>query len=113
MGSWFYRGLRRGIATTRYPKAVEPWARQLPSPPAFRSSRLTVALTDRLVEGCAARALTRTDLELVIDLGRCTGCGRCVELGGDAAQPSGESLLASPDRAALIKTVPIRGGPGS
>jgi ferredoxin-like protein FixX len=109
MASWFYRGLRRGIATTRYPKTVDAWARELPSPPAFHSNRLTAALADRLVEGCAAGALTRDDQELVIDLGRCTGCGRCIELGDGAAQPSGEFLLASSDRAALIKRVPIGG----
>ena len=88
MAFWFYRGLRRGIATTSYPKTVDPWARALPSPPAFHSARLTA--------------------ELVVDVGRCTGCGRCVALGHGAAQPSGEFQLAAPDRAVLIKRVPIR-----
>jgi hypothetical protein len=109
MALWFYRGLRKGIATTRYPKTIDPWARRLPSPPAFHSGRLTAGLADRLVLECAAGALTREDHELVIDLGRCTGCGRCIELSDGAARPSGEFLLASTDRAALIKRVPIRG----
>jgi hypothetical protein len=109
MAFWFYRGLRKGIATTRYPKAINPWARALPSPPAFHSSRLTTELADRLVRVCASGALTREDHELVVDVGRCTGCGRCIEPSDGAARPSGESLLATTERAALIKRVPIRG----
>jgi len=112
MAFWFYRGLRKGIATTRYPKAVDPWTRDLPTPPAFHSQRLTVELADRLEEGCPAGAITRDGLELVVDLGRCTGCGRCRELGGEAVEPSGVFLLASGDRSALVKRVPIRGGQG-
>ena len=109
MAFWFYRGLRRGIATTRYPETIDPWAHSLPSPPAFHSERLTIELGDRLAGECAANALARDGRELIIDLGRCTGCGRCVELGAGVARPSGESLLATTDRAALIKRVPIRG----
>jgi len=110
MAFWFYRGVRRGIATTRYPKAIEEWATGLPGPPAFHSARLTAAVVDRLVRECPAGALAREDHELVVDLGRCTGCGRCLELGVDAVRPSGEFLLATPNRAALVKRVPIRGG---
>jgi hypothetical protein len=109
MAFWFYRGLRRGIATTHYPKTVDAWARGLPTPPAFHSSRLTAQVADRLVAGCAAGALSREGRDLVVDLGRCTGCGRCVDLGDGAVRPSGEFQLATYDRAALIKRVPIRG----
>jgi hypothetical protein len=110
MAFWFYRGLRRGIVTTRYPKAVDPWARALPSAPAFHSARLTRGLVDRLERECPARALRRENGELVVDLGRCTGCGRCREAGEGAVRPSGEFLLAATDRAALVKRIPIRGG---
>ena len=109
MAFWFVRGLRRGIATTRYPKTIDSWALALPSPPAFHSALLTTGLVDRLARNCAADAITREGHELVIDLGRCTGCGRCVELSDGAARPSGEFLLASSDRGALVKRVPIRG----
>jgi hypothetical protein len=112
MAFWFYRGLRRGIVTTRYPAAIESWARGLPSPPAFHSRRLTAALADRLVAGCPAAALSRAGDELAVDLGRCTACGRCVEIGEGAVTPSGEFLLASADRQALIRRVPIHGGRG-
>ena len=109
MAFWFYRGLRRGIATTRYPNTVDAWARALPSPPAFHSSRLTVQLVDRLIAECPGGALSREQRELLVDIGRCTGCGRCVEIGVGAVQPSGEFELATSDRAALLKRVPIRG----
>jgi len=110
MAFWFYRGLRRGIATTRYPKGVDPWARGLPSAPTFHSARLTRDLVDRLIGLCPAGALAREEGDLVVDLGRCTACGRCADVGEGAVQSSGEFLLASADRAALVKRVPIRGG---
>jgi ferredoxin len=109
MAIWFYRGLRKGIVTTRYPKSIDAWSRDLPSAPAFHATRLTTALADRLAHDCPAGAITTEGLELVVDLGRCTGCGRCLQIGGDAVAPSGEFLLASRDRAALLKRVPIRG----
>jgi hypothetical protein len=112
MAFWFYRGLRRGIVTTRYPKQVDPWTAGLPTPPAFHSARLTPELVDRLVEGCGADALWREDHDLVVDLGRCTGCGRCVELGEGVVGTSGVFLLAAAERSALIKRVPIGGEDG-
>jgi len=110
MASWFYRGLRRGIVTTRYPKVLDAWATALPSPPAFHSERLTDVLVDHIINACASGALSRDEGELIVDLGKCTGCGRCIDIAGDAAEPSGEPLLASVARQTLIKTVPIRGG---
>jgi hypothetical protein len=110
MVPWFVRGLRKGIVTTRYPATVDVWTRDLPTPPAFHSRRLTAAMADRLVDGCPAGALERDGAELVVDLGRCTGCGRCIESGGDTVSRSGAFLLASTNREALIKRVPIRGG---
>jgi len=109
MAFWFYRGLRRGIATTRYPKALDSWTAQLPSPPAFHSARLTPALADALIDSCPSRALTRDDHELALDLGACTGCGRCVEASGGVAVPSGEFLLAATAGPQLIKRIGIGG----
>jgi hypothetical protein len=109
MATWFYRGLRKGIATTRYPPTVDPWTADLPTPPAFDPGRLSVAVVERLAAACPSGAIARERSELVIDLGRCTGCGACGEAGGDAVVPSGEFLLATRERAALVKRVPLLG----
>jgi ferredoxin len=110
MAFWFYRGLRRGIVTTRYPKGeLDPWTRHLPTAPAFHPDRLTPELAQRLAVGCPAGAITTDGRELVVDLGRCTACGRCLELAGDAAAPSGEHLLAAVERSDLIKRIPMAG----
>jgi ferredoxin-like protein FixX len=108
---WFYRGLRRGVVTTRYPKVIDPWTADLPSPPRFVPERLSREMADRLSVTCPTGAFGREADELVMDLGRCTGCGRCLEVAGDAAAPSGWFLLATAERETLIKRVPIRGRP--
>jgi len=113
MAFWFYRGLRRGIATTRYPKTIDAWAQALPTAPAFHSTRLTTTIARRLVAICAAGALTTDGRELVLDLGRCTACGQCIELGDGVAEPNGEFLLATADAGALIKRVAIGGDRGA
>jgi NAD-dependent dihydropyrimidine dehydrogenase PreA subunit len=109
---WFLRGLRRGVVSTRYPRVSErdAWARALPTPPRFDSERLTDELTQELVDVCPARAIGREYRALVLDLGRCTGCGRCLEVGGAAVARSGVFALAVRERADLIKRIPIRGG---
>jgi len=108
---WFLRGLRRGIVTTRYPAAVDDWARTLPSPPAFRSALLTDELADRLQDACPSGALRHEGRELSVDLGACTCCGRCGEVCAAAVVDSGEVLLAARRRDDLIKRVPIGGAP--
>ena len=109
MALWFLRGLRRGVVTTRYPKAVEDWASSLPTPPAFRPELLTPELVDRLVELCPAPALRRDDETLVVDLGACLACGLCIREGGPAVTPSGVWELAVRERSALVQRIPIAG----
>ena len=111
MVAWPYRGLRRGVVTSRYPRVVDTWTRGLPSPPSFRPDLLTRQLASRLSAACPAGALTVEAGDLLVDLGRCTACGRCIELGEGAAAPSGEFLLATRDRRSLVKRVPIAGDP--
>ena len=107
---WFLRGIRKGVVTCRYPARPDPSATGLPSPPAFRSELLTPELADRLATACPTGALRRDQSELVLDLGACTGCGRCSELGGDAVVPSGQFELATRDRNALVKRIRIGAG---
>lgn len=115
MAFWFVRGLRRGIVTTRYPRKDwterDDWATVLPSPPAFQPDRLSEALADHLVQVCPSHALMRAASTLLVDLGACTCCGRCVDEGAGAVRPSGFFELATRDRSCLVKTVPITGGP--
>jgi ferredoxin len=107
MTLWFLRGLRSGVVTTRYPVDPEPSAARLPSPPVFRRDRLTSRLVEALVEVCPSRALLRDGRSLVYDVGACTGCGRCLEVAGEAARPSGRIELAATQREQLVKRIPI------
>lgn len=109
MAWWFFRGLRRGVVTTRYPARPEPSAVDLPTPPTFRPDLLTAGLVDALVGLCPARALQRDGMTLRFDVGRCTACGACVRAAPGAARPSGEFELAATDRNHLIKLIPILG----
>jgi flavoprotein len=110
MTFWFYRGLARGVVTTRFPRGpLDAWTADLPTAPAFRPELLTATLAARLAERCPAGAIVASERELIVDLGRCTGCGLCAAIGAGAVAPSGEFLLAATDRDAYVKRVPIRG----
>jgi hypothetical protein len=109
MPQWFLRGLRRGVVTTRYPARPDPSAADLPSPPAFRPDALTRQTADSLVAVCPSRALARSGLTLVLDVGACTACGRCRAAAPEAVIASGEFELAATDRARLRKRIPLLG----
>jgi hypothetical protein len=109
---WFLGGIRKGIVTTHYPRGgIDGWATQLPTPPAFRGELLSGELAERLADACPAGALRRDGSDLVLDLGSCSGCGRCREVGGEAVVDSGQFELATRDRTALLKRIPIGGNP--
>jgi flavoprotein len=106
---WFFRGLSRGVVTTRYPARPDGSAGSLPTPPAFRPRLLTRQIADRLVAVCPSAALSRQDDVLVFDVGACTCCGRCAEAAPDAVTSSGQFELAATTRSALVKQIPILG----
>ena len=110
MAFWFLRGLRKGIVTTRYPAVTDPWTGGLPTPPVFDKRLLSSALADRLVEICPSRALSRQDDCLVLDVGACTACGRCIAEASGAARPSGLFELAATSRGQLVKRIAIGNG---
>ena len=107
MPLWFARGLRRGVVTTRYPASPDGSATTLPTPPAFRPRKLTRELVDVMISVCPGPALRRDGDTLIFDVGACTACGRCVQVAPYAVTPSGEFELATTDRAALVKAIPI------
>ena len=104
---WFFRGVAKGVVTTRYPARRDEWSDSLPTPPAFRGDLLTVELAERLVSACPASALRREEADLVLDIGACTACGACAAVGGEAVVPSGEFELAARRRSALVKRIAI------
>jgi ferredoxin len=110
IGSWFLRGLRRRVVTTRYPARPEPSVAALPSPPAIRADLLTDDIAARLVAACPSGALAREDAVLRYDVGACTTCGRCAAAATDVVMPSGLVELAVTDREQLVKRIPIGGG---
>lgn len=47
--------------------------------PEVDSSRLTIAIAQRVVDACPTSALTLQDSELTLHYGECIGCGNCIE----------------------------------
>jgi len=90
MALWFLRGVRTGIVTTAYPRRPDPSAALLPTPPTFSPTRLDVEVAQRLIAVCPSRALNLESGALVLDVGRCTACGRCLRVAEGVGSPSGE-----------------------
>ena len=109
MAHWFLRGIRRKVATTKYPAVLDAWASALPTPPSFIPARLTVELTRRLVESCPNGALREDGRELVLDVGACTACGTCQRVDPRAVVQSEVFELAATSSAHLVKRIPIEG----
>jgi len=76
MSFWFWNGLRRGIQSTRYPKAPEtapgvtPWR---PAATTFASSEDAA----RAAANCPVQAITAEGREARVDLRTCIHCQRC------------------------------------
>ncbi len=107
MPQWFVRGLRRGVVTTRYPARPDPSASFLPVPPAFRPGALTRQVAGELVRICPSAAFSLAADALIFDAGACTACGRCRDLAPAAVTSSGEFELATTDRSALVRPIPL------
>lgn len=109
MALWFLRGIRRGIVTSRYPAGPDPSASDLPTPPAIDRRRLTPEIAARLAASCPSGAVHLGETDLVLDIGACTGCGRCARAAPDVVRPSGVWELAATGRDDLKKRIPIHG----
>lgn len=103
MALWFLRGLRTGVVTTSYPRRPDLSAAQLATPPTFASARLSREVALRLVSVCPSRALELDGGDLVLDVGRCTACGRCLGVAAGVGRPSGRFEWATryPERLRL------------
>ncbi len=102
MALWALRGARRGIVTTRFPRRPEPEAAGWPAPPRFRDGEIRRDLALRMSVACPSSALEVVGPRLVLDLGRCTACGRCLELAQGPGSSRPEALLATRRRANLV-----------
>ncbi|MHB8556456.1 MAG: hypothetical protein ACYDCB_12550 [Candidatus Dormibacteria bacterium] len=109
MALWFLRGARRGVVTTAYPKRPDPSSSQLPTPPTFDPAALDQRVAQRMVAVCPSRALELADGALILDVGCCTACQRCLGVGGDVGRASGEFQWATRDPARLLLRFPLEG----
>lgn len=107
MANWFMRGLRQGVVTTTYPRRGDLSTADLPVPPTFNSGRINSEKAARLVAVCPSSALAVQAPDLVLDVGRCTGCQRCLTVAGEAGRPSAHFEWATRDRHALLVHFPM------
>ncbi len=105
MAVWTWRGLLRGVVTTRYPVSTsrDQWASELPSPPRVVVAELVTEVVERVVAACPNGSLSRQGRTLVLDVGTCTGCGACYRAAPRAVVPSGTFELAAVRRGDLMK----------
>jgi len=76
MSFWFWNGLRRGIQTTSYPKAMELEAGVSPGRP-LATSFTSSADAERAAAQCPVGAIVVRDRLADVELGRCIHCQRC------------------------------------
>jgi len=107
MANWFLRGVRQGVVTTAYPRRADLSTADLPVPPTFASGRINSEKAARLVAVCPSSALAVEAADLVLDVGRCTGCQRCLRVAGEDGRSSAHFEWATRDRHALLVHFPI------
>lgn len=76
MSFWFWRGLQKGVHTTRYPEASETAAGVTPGRPVttqFASAQEAA----RAAQVCPVGAITEQGNSAGVNLGRCIHCQRC------------------------------------
>ena len=76
MSFWFWSGLRRGIQSTRYPKAPETAPGVTPGRP-VATRFASVAEASLAVSDCPVHAITAEGREALVDLRTCVHCQRC------------------------------------
>ncbi len=76
MSFWFWRGLRKGMHTTRYPKASETAAGVTPGRP-VTTQFASVQQAALAAQVCPVGAITAQDGSAHVDLDFCIHCQRC------------------------------------
>ncbi|MFJ2297071.1 NADH:ubiquinone oxidoreductase [Streptomyces sp. NPDC087894] len=100
--AWFWRGLREGMVTTRYPKRPDTYANAFPAAIAVREAPPPLTAREA-TELCPTRAITVDDADMAqVDRGRCILCGRCTRGRPDIFTQGHGSETAAPGRTGLI-----------
>ncbi len=110
---WVLEGLRTGVVTTRYPARPDSTSAHLRIRPLLFVERCQAAAgCDACIHACLPQALaleqSQGRLALMLDLGRCIGCGLCAATcPDDAIKMTSDVELAvhSPD--ALLQTAQL------
>jgi len=76
MSFWFWNGLRRGVQTTRYPRAMEPESGVSPGRP-LDTSFASTGEAERAAAQCPVGAIVARGKLAHVELGRCIHCQRC------------------------------------
>jgi Ni,Fe-hydrogenase III small subunit len=76
MSFWFWHGLRRGILTTRYPRAMESERGVSPGRPAT-TRFASMEDAEQAASECPVDAIVARDAEVHVELGRCVHCQHC------------------------------------
>jgi Ni,Fe-hydrogenase III small subunit len=85
MSFWFWRGLRKGVHTTRYPRIAEVAAGATPGRPVTTNFH-SVEETALAAEVCPVGAITARGKSAHVDLGLCIHCQRCHFGGGHSVE---------------------------
>ncbi|MFE5078362.1 NADH-quinone oxidoreductase subunit B family protein [Streptomyces halstedii] len=101
--AWFWRGLREGVVTTKYPRRADDYAEQFPAAVSVRTHAPALARgeADAL---CPTGAITTDEPSRVtrLDRGRCILCRRCVEARPDVFVQAHGTNTASMGRTPLV-----------
>jgi Ni,Fe-hydrogenase III small subunit/ferredoxin len=97
---WFWRGLREGVVTSRYPARPDPYADGFPG--AVTVHDPAAALTPGEAALCPTGAITTGPAGVRLDRGRCVLCGRCVRARPDVFAFAGGAETATVTRASLV-----------
>ena len=71
--------------------------------PEVDAARLTPLLAKRLVEVCPTSAFALNGAELTLDLGRCIGCGECIDAAADAVTAAAKIGRCGVSRPGLVR----------